>query len=165
MSRLPHIVLLSALALSLLVAACGDDSCYENGSSLPLATFYVGDSQQNIPWLTVMGIGAPGDSLLLQNASVNETYLPLRAGVSSTSFLFSRPVVNGTDTVTMKDTITIDYQAIEYFHSTECGAMFNFDIKSVNWTRNAIDSVVVLNRFITNAPLPTMRIHFTDFSQ
>ena len=165
MSRLLHIALLTALAMSLLVAACGDSSCYENGSSLPLATFYLGDKQQSIPRLTVMGIGVPGDSLLLQGTSVDEMYLPLQAGATSTSFLFSRQFVNGNDTVTIKDTITVDYQSVEYFHSAECGAMFNFNVKGARWTSNAIDSVVVLNKVITNSLQPSLRIHFTDFQQ
>jgi len=163
MNRLLHIVLLTALAMSLLVAACGDNSCYENGSSLPLATFYVGNTQQSISRLTVMGIGVPGDSLLLDGGSADEMYLPLQAGATTTSFLFRRQFVIGTDTVTIKDTVTIDYQSVEYFHSAECGAMFNFNVKGVRWTENAIDSVVLLNKVITNAPLTSLRIHFTNY--
>ena len=82
MKRLLHI---AVLALLLTLGACSNDSCYDNGSSLPLATFYIGNSQQSIPGLSIMGIAVPGDSLLTDSASLREVYLPLRANTSSTS--------------------------------------------------------------------------------
>ena len=165
MSRLTHIAMMMLLALCLVTMACNDDSCYENGSSLPLATLYLGDAQQTISGLTVMGIGVPGDSLLLNNGATKELYLPLRASVQSTGFMFGRWLVNGNDTVMVRDTVTLDYQPVEYFHSAECGAMFNFNLRNVRWTTHGIDSVVLLTDVVTNSQLPALRIHFTDFAQ
>ena len=87
MTRLTHIAAFFLIALTLIMAACSNDSCYDNGSSLPLATLHMGTKQQSIPGLTIMGIGAPGDSLLLDSATVKEAYLPLRASQTATSFL------------------------------------------------------------------------------
>lgn len=165
MSRLSHIAPMMLLALCFVTGACSDDSCYENGSSLPLATFYLGGVQQTISGLTVMGIGAPGDSLLLNNGNATELYLPLRASVQSTGFMLGRWFVNGTDTVMVRDTLTIGYQPIEYFHSAECGAMFNFNVKDVSCTAHGIDSVVLLTDLVTNSQLPALRIHFSDLEQ
>lgn len=165
MRRLTRIAANAALLLMLCIgtAACNNDSCYDNGNSLPLATFYVGDNQQNITGLTVMGIGAPGDSLLLDSASVNELFLPLRATTTSSSFLFQRwRRTADTDPVLCRDTLTIDYEPIEYFHSIECGAMFNFDVKRLNCTSHGIDSVVLLTRLFTNSRTPAVRIHFAQ---
>ena len=77
MKRLPVIVLLTLLALGWALVSCGDDSCYDNGSSLPLAAFYMDDNQTTVTGLTIKGIGNPGDSLLLDNSSAKEIYLPL----------------------------------------------------------------------------------------
>ena len=153
------------LALATGIVACSDDSCFENGSSLPLATLYMGNSQQSIPGLTVMGIGAPGDSLLVDSTAVNEVYLPLRATVVSTSYALRRWVTLATVNTRICDTISLDYDPIEFFHSIECGAMYNFDINSVKYTTNGIDSVVLLNRLVTNSKTPVLRIYFTDFRQ
>lgn len=162
MKLLPHIAALAVLmlALGLGTTACSDDSCYDNGSSLPLATFCVGDNQQTISGLTIMGIGVPGDSLLLDSASAKETYLPLRATTGSTSFLLRRHMIADTVWTHVDDTLTIDYEPIEYFHSLECGAMFNFAIKRVTCTHHVVDSVVLLTDLITNSPSPSLRIHF-----
>ena len=161
--RLPfRIAALAMLVLTLGTAlvACSDSSCYENGNSLPLASLYVGQSQQTIGGLTVMGIGAPGDSLLLDSASVSQMYLPLRASVTSTSYELRRWLVDGTDRICYRDTIKLEYQPIEYFHSIECGAMFNFQVSHVSHTSHTIDSVVLLTPLITNSLTPALRIHF-----
>ena len=152
------IVLLLIMGIS--IGACSNDSCYDNGSSLPLATFYVGNSQQTINGLTIMGIGAPGDSLLLDSATVKEAYLPLRASQTATSFLVRHWRTNGIDRIAVNDTLSIDYQPIEYFHSIECGAMFNYDIKLVTCTFHGIDSIVLVKDFIDNSRTPAIRIHF-----
>ena len=156
MSRFLPIALIT---LALCAASCSDDSCSENGSSLPLAALYVGNNQQNISALSIMGIGVPGDSLLIDSTSVNEVYLPLRASTTTTSYALWRPSAGGTTTV--RDTLTLDYEPIEYFHSIECGVMYNFDIRKVSHTTHGIDSVVLLTPLVTNTRTPALRIHFT----
>lgn len=156
---------LACLTLLLtLAAACSDDSCYDNGSSLPLATICLGTTSQSVGGLSVMGIGVPGDSLLADSATLSEIYLPLRATSTATSFAVTRRVMRGNGLVVFHDTISIGYRPIEYFHSIECGAMYNFDITSVTTTTAAIDSVVLLTPTVTNARTPALRIHFTDFA-
>ena len=162
MTRLLHI---AALIAALAMAACSNDSCYDNGSSLPLATFYIGNSQQSIPGLSIMGIGVPGDSLLADGKSIKEVFLPLRANATSTSYALWRTFNSSSMTFVVRDTITLDYQAVPYFHSSECGAMYNFDINQVTHTTHGIDSVVMMTTHITNSRTPALRIHFTDLSQ
>lgn len=158
---LPIVLVLAALYLT----ACNDDSCYDNGSSLPLATFYLGNSQQTITGLTIMGIGAPGDSLLADSSALKEVYLPLRASVGTTRYAISRWVGAGTPMAQqLHDTLTLDYEPIAYFHSAECGAMYNFNLHDVRCTINGIDSVVVITPLVTNSRTPALRIYFTNFS-
>ena len=159
---LPIVFALAALCM----ASCNDSSCYDNGSSLPLAALYIGNSQQTVTGLTIMGIGAPGDSLLADSSALKEIYLPLRASVGTTGYAISRWVGVGTPMAKeLHDTLTLNYEAIAYFHSAECGAMFNFDIHNVSCTHNGIDTVVLLTPLVTNSRTPSLRIHFTDFSQ
>ena len=159
--HLPIVLVLAALYLT----ACNDDSCYDNGSSLPLAAFYLGNSQQTITGLTIMGIGAPGDSLLADSSALKEVYLPLRASVGTTRYAISRWVGAGTPMAQqLHDTLTLDYEPIAYFHSAECGAMYNFNLHDVRCTINGIDSVVVITPLVTNSRTPALRIYFTNFS-
>ena len=164
MTRLTHIVA-TLLVLALCITACNNDTCYDNGSSLPLATFHVGASQQSIAGLSIMGIGVPGDSLIIDSISVNEVLLPLRASVPQTSFALWRWVGVGDERHLVTDTLTFEYQAVPYFHSIECGTMYNFDIHDVTHTCHGIDSVVMITPLVTNSRTPALRIHFTDFTQ
>ena len=163
MNRLP--LILSLLIVVTMLTACNNDNCDGNGSSLPLAAFYVGDKQQTIYGLTIKGIGAPGDSVLYRGEAISEAYLPLRASTTSTSYSLTRQYINGQDTLLINDTLTLDYEPIVYFHSQECGAMFNFDIKRMTCTNNCIDSVVLLTTLVTNSRTPAMRIYFTESQQ
>ena len=164
MNRLTHIAAL-LIVLCTAMAACNNDTCYDNGSSLPLVTFYLSGSQQQVPGLTIMGIGAPGDSLLADSSTLNEIYLPLRATASTTRYAISRWVGAGTPMAQqLHDTLTLDYEPIAYFHSAECGAMYNFNLHDVRCTINGIDSVVVITPLVTNSRTPALRIYFTNFS-
>ncbi|MBR6947456.1 MAG: hypothetical protein IKH53_05820 [Muribaculaceae bacterium] len=157
-------IVLTAVAL-LQLASCSDDSCYDNGSSLPLAAFYMDGSQQTLTGITIKGIGAPGDSLLADSSSLQEIYLPLRASVGTTSYAISRWVGAGTPMAhQLHDTLTLNYEPIAFFHSAECGAMYNFDIHSISCTTSGIDSVELLTPMVTNSRTPALRIHFTDFA-
>lgn len=163
MRRLLHIAFVTAV---LSLTACSDNSCYDNRSSLPLTVCCMGGSEQTITGLTIKGIGVPGDSLLADSSSLSEIYLPLRASVGSTSFAVSRWVGVGTPMARqLHDTLSLDYQPIVFFHSEECGAMYNFDIQRISYTTNGIDSVELLTRLVTNSLMPSLRIHFTDFAQ
>ncbi len=163
MTRLLHISAALSLMLCLALASCSDDSCYDNGSSLPLATLHLdGGKQQTITGLTITGIGTPGDSMLADSTSLSEVYLPLRASATTTSYRIRRWVATGDTGHALTDTLTLDYRPIEFFHSLECGAMFNFDIHQVSHTRHGIDSVVVLTPLVTNSRTPALRIYFTN---
>ena len=162
MNKLTHIAL-TLIAACTLLAACNNGGCYENGSSLPLASFYVGPKQATVTGLTVMGIGVPGDSLLADNAAMKEMYLPLRANATTTSYHIGRWVTINNVRTELKDTITFEYEAVPFFHSEECGAMYNFDIRGLHHTTRGIDSIVMITNTITNLPAPSMKIYFTDF--
>lgn len=164
MKRLSHIAAIAVLLLLLGIGtlSCNNENCNGNGSSLPLATFYVGNNQQTISGLTVMGIGVPGDSLLLDSASAKELYLPLRASATSSSFMLRRWKIANTVATPITDTLSIGYQSIEYFHSIDCGAMYNFNVENLTYTTHGIDSVVLVTKLITNSRTPALRIYFAQ---
>ena len=86
------------IALTLTAAGCGDGSCYDNGSAVPMARFYQsGTTTQVSPnGMTVSAIGAPGDTILIDNATVSDLHLPLRAGTTSTRWRMTFAASDGT---------------------------------------------------------------------
>ena len=79
MKKANSAITLLTIALAAITAACSNSGCIGNGSSIPLVAFYDYDTgkQGSVEGITVMGVGAPGDSLLADKASLTQVYLPL----------------------------------------------------------------------------------------
>lgn len=142
---------------ALILVSCTDNSCYDNGSALPLVRFYASGTtrQVTVNGLTLRGLGAPGDSLLIDSTATSEVYLPLRATASNSQWVFDYP--GDTD---LADTLTIAYEPIPYFAGAECGAMYNFQLTNVSCTHNVIDSVQVVKPLINNGTDVALRVFF-----
>lgn len=107
--------------------------------------------------VTIRGIDAPGDSVLVDGETIDEVYLPLRATVGTTQWEFCYGGV-GSELV---DTLTLKYKPIPYFASAECGAMYNFELTSVAMTTHVADSVAVAKTIIDNGLDVAIRIFYT----
>lgn len=149
--RIAELMLVSVLTCAAL-ASCTNSTCIDNANSLPLAAFYYDGSQVTVNNLTVYGINAPGDTLMADNESLSQVYLPLRSTVEQTQYVLNY----GGE---INDTLTFNYTALPFFHSVECGAMYNFDVKSLTYTQNAIDSVVMTSQLITNVDVVNIKIY------
>lgn len=151
--------MIASVLIALGLQGCGDGSCYDNGSAVPLARFYQSGTttQVTVNNVTIGAIGAPADTLLISNSAISEAYLPLRASATTTRW---RMAFLTTESVVVADTITITYRPYEYFASVECGAMFAFDISQVTATGHVIDSVVIAEPRVTNIDQVNLRIYF-----
>jgi len=145
---------LVAIVAMALMAACNNDNCIGNSTGIPLAAFYEGDEAVQVPNLTVYGIGAPNDSLIIDNTTASQVYLPLSITKNSCQYVLNY----NTDGIA-NDTITLNYSETPYFESHECGAMYNFNITSWEHTRHAIDSIAIPVPLITNADVVTIKIY------
>lgn len=135
------------------MVSCNNDNCVGNSNGIPLAGFYQNGKAVTPTNLTIFGIGAPGDSTILKEGSTSTAYLPLRITVTSCQYVLDY----NTDEVE-NDTITFNYDVIPYFESHECGAMYNFTIKSWEYTQNLIDSIAIPDPRITNSDVVTIKI-------
>ena len=153
---LKHITLAIVVAMSLagITMSCDNSNCSGNSTGIPLAGFYIGSDNVTVNSLTVYGIGAPNDSVIIDKANAKNVYLPLRLSTNSCDYVFNY----NTEGVA-NDTLTLGYDAIPYFESHECGAMYNFRITSIEHTTHAIDSVVIPDPLITNADVVSIKIY------
>jgi hypothetical protein len=152
----------AAAILIVVVQACNTGDCLDNKSSVPLAGFYSSSakSSQSLDSLTVFGIGAPGDSLILDNeSSVSKVYLPLRSSATTSKFVlqYNKSSFNG-----VNDTLTVNYTPYPYFVSAECGAMYNFDLKDFSCTTHRVDSVVFTATKFTNVDVESIKIFMKE---
>lgn len=155
------LLLPAILPATLLFAGCNTTGCMDNRSSLLLAGFYsASDKAISLQHIEVGGVGAPNDSLIIEaGESTSEVYLPLRHTDSSTSF-FIRYLNSDVDLTENFDTITLTYSSIPYFASEECGAIYQYSIKSLEYTTHFIDRVTLLDSLINNADMQKMHIYF-----
>lgn len=153
MKSRPRLSVLIALLTVLAVWSCTGDGCFDNATSVPLAAFYQGGKAVSIDSLTVRGVDAPGDSLLIAGKTVQQVYLPLRVKESSCRFVFMYK-----KGIIPSDTIGIDYEAVPTFVSRECGAMYFFRVKGCSTTHNAIDSISIPDGIINNQDKVSIKI-------
>lgn len=161
--------IISVSAAIACVCACNTNGCLDNQNSIPLAGFYSASTKQavSISQMQIGGVDAPNDTLLLESGSASEIYLPFRATTDKTSFYFhlsQASPAEGAPAVTLSDTITFHYKTTPYFASSECGAMFRYEITDYSHTSLFIDSVAVTDSMITNVDIQRIQIYFRDSS-
>ncbi|TFU93719.1 hypothetical protein E4T81_07100 [Barnesiella sp. WM24] len=155
------ILIYFSIVMSVVLQSCNSVGCTDNKSSIPLAGFY---SYEELAAITVNnvsigGVGAPDDSLLVNNGSVSQVYLPFRADAGQSRF-FIRYEDEALNFPELFDTITFNYTPIPYFASKDCGAMFRYRIDDYSYTRHLVDSVGLLTDVMTNADVETIRVYF-----
>ena len=156
--RFRYILLIS---IALLQASCSTDGCLDNGSAIPLATFYSAETRERISIsdIEVRGLGAPNDSVLISSlGSVQEVYLPMRSTSQTTSWRFTYGTGNTAGAVS--DILTFEYTSIPYFASEECGASYRYHVTNVGYTTNVITEVELTDSLITNIDISTIHIYF-----
>lgn len=153
--------LVGVVILSGLAGGCSTSGCLENQNSLPLAGFYSSSTGNSISLdsLEIGGVGAPNDSLLLASGSASTLYMPFRSQSPRTSFYF-RYTQKVFVEYGVTDTVTFSYDALPYFASEECGAMYQYRITGVTTTTNLIDSVGITDSLITNLDIERIKIYF-----
>lgn len=151
------------MCLTGLLSGCNTTGCTDNRSSLPLAGFYSVEEQKaiSIDSISIGGVGAPNDSLLLDCQQAGAVYLPFRQTASTASFFIAYKQ-KALDFPELVDTVTFNYDPIKYFASEECGAMLRYRIRRVAYTRHILDSVDVIpaDSTIINVDIENLKFFF-----
>lgn len=149
-------IVIAALVGVSVITGCSSEGCENNRNSIPLAGFYDYTTKEalTVSGLSVSGVGAPNDSLLLDPArNSHQVYLPFRGSQSEASFAFK---ANG-----FIDIVTFKYESIPYFDGEECGAMWRYRIIDVEYNGLLIDSISVTDSDITNIERERIMIFLT----
>lgn len=155
---LPCALLAAVMAMA---GGCNTSGCTDNRSSLLLAGFYSTSLKViAVDSLELGGVDAPADSLLVDlDSRPNEVYLPLRSQHTTTSFFLHYAAAALRDPAN-NDTITLDYTTEPFFASEECGAVYRYRVKRLEYTRHLIDSIALPDSLIDNADVQRMKIIF-----
>ena len=146
------------LLVAILLGSCGETDCPL--STVSLAHFDLLDSNSHQPVsfkdsVTVTGIIETPDSLdivPLYNMVQSSISLPL-GHTNKTTYVIHY-------TKLMRDTIVLTHQNIPFISNIECGTMLFYNVESVSYTTNALDSVVLVNANITNEEKKNFNIYY-----
>ena len=142
------------------ITACNSSGCTENHSAIPLADFYSSQTKKAISLkdLTISGVDMTKPTNLVDSGtSTSSVYMPMRPLYNSTSWDFAYHMGEG---VVLHDTITFDYERIEWFAADECGAMYHYKITRMNYTTTIIGSVQIVDSLITSVDKTYYNIFF-----
>ena len=133
------------LFLIVLINSCQtNNQCDTTTESLVKLNFYIKteslDSAVIVKPVSVYGLGI-SDSLLYTNDSLSSVLLPLSPNIESLVYVFEF----GTNT----ENIEFTYKTSTYFESMDCGFIANYEIESLSYNKNIIDTIIIANGNVT----------------
>jgi hypothetical protein len=145
------------LLFSVIIAgmtSCTPESCVEKTDSLLDVSFYVFSTRKAKPpdSLTVYGLGFETNKIYSASKQVKFASLPLNSASDNSVFIIK--IDN------LVDTLSVFYSSYPHLISKECGYTFYHDLDNVVHSRNAIDSVWINNRTVTNLDEENIRIYY-----
>lgn len=152
----------SLLLIGGLLSGCSSDECTDNRNALPLAGFMnsaPNPSSMSLNSVTIYGLENPFDSILVENRSINEVYLPFRIDDKSSTFVFKYNALDSIDPG-LCDTVIFRYDVKPMFTSAACGATYFFENVTASHTSEFIDSIRIPENTITNKNAQNIFIYF-----
>ena len=156
--RKTTIFITALLMLCNLMVGCGESDC--SLTTLSVARFDFLDSQTGksitiTNGATVTGIATIADTLNVDtvfNQAKSYMAVPLSYTNKTTYVLHY--------TELMRDTIEVTHQNIPFVSNIECGTIMYYQIESLRYTTNALDSVVLINPKVTNEETTNFNIYY-----
>jgi ABC-type oligopeptide transport system substrate-binding subunit len=155
MRRIYQIILFHVLAgLCLFMASCTEGSCFDETESRVKSTFYdkLTLSPQAPDSVTLFGVNM--DTLMIYDSTINQKIIEFPLYSEETSRKFTL-IING-----IYDTIEFSYNSSIHLISKECGYTFYFDLDTVWYSTNIIDSVSITKKTVTTLNEENMRIFY-----
>lgn len=147
-----YLVLLAGIIASL--TSCTPGSCFEKTDSLLDVSFYVSATRkaQAPDSLTVFGMGFDTNRIYSASKAIKVASLPLNSATDNSQFIVR---INN-----LTDTLSVFYSSYPHLISKECGYTYYHDLDSVFYSRNAIDSIWINKRTVTNENEESIRIYY-----
>ena len=165
MRRLPFLLLL-LIAVGFIFNGCNNNNCPLTTVALGHFDFLDSKTHQQVSFssdvvvtgftradVTVYDILANGDTVwrVVKDSLLNDTVynkpttsmsLPLSFNANTTYVIHY--------TSTMRDTIVLEHTNIPFVENIDCGTLMFYKVKSIKYTTNVLDSIVMVNPDINN---------------
>lgn len=153
MKRFKIILKVIFAAAFLMSVSCVPESCFDEMNALIKATLITSIDGKNVApeGFTMYGLEMD-DTIYYKEKSIKMAEIPLNPSAENCSFL------TGIDSGT--DTVTFFYSTFTHLVSKECGYTFYHYIDSLWFTKNPIDTVIILNRYITTSDATNIQFYY-----
>lgn len=157
MKKIPQILVALLMACHFL-AGCSENDCPLTTVSLARFSFLDSRTHAAVSFtqdITVTGIVYTGDTLDIDtvfNKPQNYMSVPL-SFTDKTTY-----VMHYTDV--MRDTIEVVHKSTPYVSDIDCVPMMFYEIESIRYTTNALDSITLVNRTVTNEERNNFNIYY-----
>ncbi len=142
------------LMLFIMSVSCSSNTCFDETEAKSKATFYSMETKISATPDSVSLYGVGLDSVKIYKKAVSPTTIefPLYYDSASCKFVIR---ING-----VYDTMEYRYSGELHLLSKECGYSYFFNIDTVTYTKNIIDSVSILKKTVTTSDEENIRIFY-----
>jgi hypothetical protein len=142
------------LILFIMSVSCSSGTCFDETEAKSKATFYSMETKISASPDSVSLYGVGLDSVKIYKKAVSPTTIefPLYYDSVSCKFVIR---ING-----VNDTMEYRYSGELHLLSKECGYSYFFNIDTVTYTKNIIDSVSILKKTVTTSDEENIRIFY-----
>ncbi|HLN56430.1 MAG TPA: DUF6452 family protein [Bacteroidales bacterium] len=153
MNRKIFFLILSAWIVASLTS-CTPGSCFEKTDSLLDVTFYDSVTKKVITpdSLTVFGLGIDTARIYSASRGIKKASLPLNSAADNSIFIITINKIT--------DTLSVFYSSYPHLISKECGYTFYHQIDSLFHSRNAIHSILIIKRTVTNEDEDNLHLYY-----
>lgn len=150
-------IILSSL-LALLPGCAGDTNCPL--SSVSVARFDFRDSKTHAAVQLTNGATVTGIALVDGELDIDTVFNQAQKYMSVPLSYTDRTTYVIHYTETLRDTIELTHRNIPFVSDIECPAIMRYEVESMRYTTNALDSVKLVNPHITNEETINFNIYY-----
>ena len=150
--------LIATLMACCIFPGCEEDDCSLSTVSLARFNFLDSNTHQSVSLVngtTVTGIALIADTLNIDtvfNQAQSYMSVPLSYTHQTTY------VIHYTER--MRDTIELTHKNVPFVSNIECNAIMFYEVESMRYTTNALDSITLINPRITNEETTNFNIYY-----
>ncbi len=147
-----------SVVCSLFIGSCGESDC--SLSTISYARFDFLDSKTHKTVALTNGATVTG-TINKDNTLITETVFNQATNYMSVPLSYTNQttyVVNYSET--LRDTIELTHKNIPFVNDIECGTLMFYEIESLRYTTNVLDSVTLVNPEINNEEKKNFNIYY-----
>lgn len=150
--------MLTTILLALLTGCGGEAECPLNTTSV--ARFEFQDSKTHASVKLINGATVTGIAIVDGKAEIDTVFNQAESYMSVPLSYTNQTTYVIHYTETMRDTIELKHRNIPFSSDIECPVMMFFEVESMRYTTNALDSIKLVNPKITNEEAINFNIYY-----